>query len=211
MRYLAIDELPVRPDPMTGLPRPPEAPAVPSAATPRLRSLGPESTPPPGQGPVQTWYRGSDRDAMITSGWLLGLVVAIFTLRNGFAWMTFSNWPVWTFFIVALAARFWMLRPGSCVVGADWLARGRRWVQLYELTDITYQTFFGGPRLLLRDSQGRRLRIKIAPLKGDPLAWNLTYNGLLHSAIAGGAQVNRRAHMDLNIPYSPPASSGERE
>jgi hypothetical protein len=35
----------------------------------------------------------------------------------------------------------------------------------------------------------------------DPRIWNYTYNGILHSVIAGGAETNKQLHLQLKLPY----------
>lgn len=158
--------------------------------------------PPTGQGPVQSWFHGSDRHAVIAAGSVAVLIMVPFTIVNGFVWLEPRHWPVWAMYLVAVVARYWMLRPGSCAVGADWLARGRRWVQLYELTRIRYRSILGGPRLLLRDSAGRRVTVKLSTLQADVLAWQLTYNGLLHSVVSGQASASRNTRFNLRLPES---------
>lgn len=203
MRRMTVDDLPARPDRISGFPRPPDGPDIPADPV-ELRSLEPVPTPPPGQGPVQSWFHGSDRHAAIAAGYVALIIFVPFSIINGLVWLTPRHWPVWTIFLVGVVARYWMLRPGSCAVGADWLARGRRWVQVYELTSIRYRSILGGPRLLLRDSAGRRVTVKLATLQAERLAWNLAYNGQLHSVVAGQAKASRNTRFNLRLPDAAP-------
>ena len=58
-RYLRADELPARPDPGTGFPRPPHAPGWVRVRRSRSSDRDRKPSPPPGQGPVVAWYTGN--------------------------------------------------------------------------------------------------------------------------------------------------------
>jgi hypothetical protein len=201
-RYLGVDELPARPDRSTGLPRPPRAPGY--SGTPLMGQRGPIGAPkpPPDQGPVWVWYRGNRRDALAVAAWALVLIVVIFTVGNGFEWMTALY--MWVFFGVGVFGVYWLQWSGACAVGVEWLARGRRWVRVYELVDVSYCMRLGGARLRLRDSDGRRLSVKIKALRSDQVIYDSVYNGILRSVIAGGALTNRHLHVNMQVPYPMP-------
>jgi hypothetical protein len=117
---------------------------------------------------------------------------------------------VWAYIGLASFGLAWSSRTGACTAGSDWVARNRRWVRTYELIEITYRARFG-PRLRLQDSAGRTATIKIESLQGDREIWDLVYNGILHSVIAGGARTDRLLHLVLHLPYpDPDISRGER-
>lgn len=202
-RYLEVSELPGRPDPEFCLPEPPHAPGWVGGASRDKRSADRMPSSPPGQGPVMAWFPGHLRGPLLVVGFWAVVMVAIFTAANGFGWM--NLWPVWLVF-----GFFWFLiyraqRLKECVAGVEWLARRRRWVRLYELVEVTYLGIpFGPLRLRLRDSGGRKLTIRLRDVRADQLVWDLTYNGILHSVVAGGARTNERLHLDLQVPY--PAS-----
>jgi hypothetical protein len=67
--YLAVDELPPKPDPQTGEPKPPQAPGFIGTKNPNARDriTDPAHTPSPpaGQGPVLAWYKSSQRGAIL--------------------------------------------------------------------------------------------------------------------------------------------------
>jgi hypothetical protein len=215
-RYLGVDELPARPDRSTGLPRPPRAPGY--SGAPLMGERGPAGAPdpPPGQGPVWVWYRGNRRDALAVAACTLVLIVVMFTLGNGFDWMT--DWFMWAFFGLCVFGVYWLQWSGVCAVGVEWLARGRRWVRVYELVDVSYRTLPGGARLRLRDSAGRRLTVKVKALRSDRVIYDSVYNGILRSVIAGGARTNHQLHVNMQVPYPKPdsedgpraASNGDR-
>jgi len=63
----------------------------------------------------------------------------------------------------------------------------------------------------MRDSEGRKLRYKFVDLSSDRLLWDLTYNGILHSVIAGGAETNGMLRKTLALPYPQPGPGAELE
>jgi hypothetical protein len=201
-RYLGVDELPARPDPSTGLPRPPHAPAYVRGADPGQRDPADAPSPPPGQGPVLAWYQANCRYPLTVAAWTLGLSVGIITLANGFVWTKY--WWAWGIFGLGTFASYRSSWSGACAVGAHWLARGRKWVKIYELVEVTYRMPIGGARLRLRDSEGRRLTVKVKALRSDRVIWDSLYNGILHSVIAGGARTNSKLHLDMHVPHPRP-------
>jgi hypothetical protein len=95
-------------------------------------------------------------------------------------------------------------RVSQCRAGADWVANRRSWVRTYELVKATCHTRAGDPTLRLVDSTGRHTTLSITTMHNDRDIWDYTYNGILHSVIAGGAQTNGRLHMVLQLPYPSP-------
>lgn len=205
-RYLRADELPARPDPGTGFPRPPHAPGWVRVRRSRSSDRDRKPSPPPGQGPVVAWYPGSRRVAVVVASWWSVIIIGLFSLRNGFGWMV--HWWLWGIFGAAIFWIYLSALSGTCAAGAEWVARGRRWVKIYELAEVSYHTRIGGARLRLRDSGGHRLMIKIEDLHGDRTIWDLVYNGVLYSVIAGGARTNTRLHLDVHVPRP---ASGPRD
>jgi len=63
----------------------------------------------------------------------------------------------------------------------------------------------------MRDSGGRKLRYRFIDLSSDRMLWDLTYNGILHSVIAGGAETNWMLRRTLALPYPEPAPGAEQE
>jgi len=215
-RYLAADDLPPRPNPSTGLPRPPRAPgfigldipAEDSVIREQDQALAPD--PPPGQTPVLVWYRDSRRGSVIGT-LAFGLALAgIVTLTRGTRWMTY--WQVWASIAICLLVVYSFARASCFSAGADWVARGKKWVRVYELKKVTCHSYpYYGAGLCMRDSGGRKLRYRFVDLSSDRLLWDLAYNGILHSVIAGGAETNWMLRKTLALPYPQSASDGEQK
>ncbi len=178
--YLSVSELPARPDPHTGQPRPPRAPAYPGGeAHGRHPRRGSVPSPPPGQGPTLAWYRETRRGALVAAAWVLALMGGVFILAHGFDWM--RMWPIWLVFALAALGVYASTRGTNCAAGADWLASYKVWVKTYDLVKVIYHGHLSGSELDLQDSEGRRLVINIDELSHDREMWDLVYNGLLHS------------------------------
>jgi hypothetical protein len=48
------------------------------------------------------------------------------------------------------------------------------------------------------------LSVSLSLLEEDRMLWDLVYNGILHSVIAGQAETNGRLHLHLRLPYPSP-------
>lgn len=204
--FLRLDELPPRPDPETGEPRPPKAPEFRSVRRPaRSRSEASTSTagvarpePPDGEGPALVW-EPPDRYRQLRAGAVAFVLQTLgVCVLQGFslAWMSVPwCWLLILVFsvLVALGAR-----QEPLAVGAEWLRVGRRWVRLYELAEISTIRRRGDLYLRLADRDGRRLTVNAENLRQWPLMWDLVYNGMLHSVIAGGAKT--QAYGVLGLP-----------
>jgi len=215
-RYLAAEELPPRPDPSAGLPRPPRAPgfigrdisAKDSVIREQDEALAPGS--PPGQSPVLVWYRESRRGTVIGVVTFGLALVGLATLARGTEWMTL--WGAWGIIAVSLIVVYFISRNDRFSAGADWVARGKKWVRVYELAKVTCHSYpYYGAGVCMRDSGGRKLRYRFIDLSSDRMLWDLTYNGILHSVIAGGAETNWMLRRTLALPYPEPAPGAEQE
>jgi hypothetical protein len=154
---------------------------------------------------VVAWCAGNHLDAVLFAGFWAVIISGILILNNGFGWLQY--WWAWAILVPGI---FWIYRSilsGDCAAGADWVAQGRRWVKVYELIEVSYHSRIGGARLRLRDADGNRMSIKIEVLHANRTIWDLVYNGILHSVIAGGARTNNRLHLDVHVPH--PASGAE--
>jgi hypothetical protein len=211
-RYLAPAALPPIPDPETGLPKPPRAPGRVSA-TPAKRVSDPAEAlaAPPGQGPTLAWYATTRRYAIQlgVGAFLLGFV--LLWLREGLrlSWMRY--WEAWVGlvligFLVALTQLKGTER--YCAAGVEWLSGPKSWVRIYELAKVTSSLSFGSPLISMEDKAGRRLTLSLATLQEDRTLWDLAYNGILHSVIAGNAETNGRIHLQLRLPYPSPYADG---
>jgi hypothetical protein len=214
-QYLSADELPPRPDSSTGLPRPPRAPwssgedgHLNQSAT--RQSTTPAPDPPPGQGPVLAWYRQGRRGAVAGAVMVGAVVAGLGVLTRGLD--SIELWPAWVIIVLTILLVYYIARKKNFSAGADWVAHDDKWVRLYELTEATGQATGSGVFLRLRDSGGRYLELKfITVISSDRLVWDLTYNGILHSVIAGGAKTNSLLHRTIKLPYPKPDRAGDRE
>jgi hypothetical protein len=208
-RYLAPAALPPVPDPATGLPRPPHAPGHASARpakADRRRVSDPAKAPdsPLGQGPVLAWYATTRRYAVQLG---VGAFLAAFLLlwlREGFrvSWMRY--WEAWAgLVVIGFLVALTQLRGSErcCAAGVEWLSGPKGWVRIYELAKVTSLLSLGGPSISMQDKAGRRLSMPLATLQEDRVLWDLVYNGILHSVIAGNAETNGAVHLHLHLPY----------
>ena len=88
---------------------------------------------------------------------------------------------------------------GHCCAGADWFARGKPWVNTYDLTSIRVTIPQNERHLELEDSTGRKLKLQLATAQESQDLWDLVYNGILHSATNGDAEVNALAGASLRL------------
>ncbi|HEY0805237.1 MAG TPA: hypothetical protein VGD84_09240 [Pseudonocardiaceae bacterium] len=212
-RYMDPAALPPMPDPETGLPRPPHAPGRASARPARLDpdragdpALAP--APPPGQGPVLAWYRASRRCAVMTGFWGFVLTAFLLTLRDAFQFHWVHYWWAWlSLLAIGFLVGLSQLKGTHCAAGAEWVQGRKSWVRTYELVKVKSGRSASGVDVAMRDSAGRELSLSLATLQQDRLLWDLVYNGILHSVIAGDAETNGRIHLHLNLPYRSPYSS----
>lgn len=201
--------VPPRPDPCTGEPAPPAAPAyrgpdLPTGHNPGAdRRVGRRPSPPPGSGPVLCAYRPSLRGRAFRLLLAVAILVAgsaILSVLQGDGLALLSAWPVWPVIVIGavLMARPYPVRTIS--VGSDWLQRsGRRreHVRLYELTRIEAGRAQPPVRLLLADSD-QALLFRLDELQPDRAAWNLIFNGIRHS-VATGARIDDAALRLLHL------------
>lgn len=210
-RYLSPDQLPPKPDPLTGLPRPPHAPRYAKREQdPKLdrnRETDPAKAPaaPDGQGPVLAWYRQSRRDRTLNAFWTSVILVVCFSIGIGFSFEWMAYWWMWLVVLIGVILVDWSLRGCMPAAGADWLQqRGRVWVRTYELVKVTAHSRPTGLDLKMTDRDGRSCFAMMNDLQRDRLIWDLVYNGILHSVVAGGAETNGALHSALDVPYPDP-------
>lgn len=203
---LSVRELPPRPDSRTGEPAPPHAPEYDRKGDTKGPWLDPHHpkapSPPEGQGPVLAWYRTTNLRLIQTAAVSLLLMAAGITFLQGFdpTWLTY--WQPWAVVIVFSIFATLAVRTTDYSVGADWLqGRKGRWVKLYELESINGELRGTVLHLNLRDRDGRAVLADTRHLKHTRLMWDLVYNGILHSAVAGEAELNANARGGLLVPY----------
>jgi hypothetical protein len=138
------------------------------------------------------------------------LVAGLGILTRGIDSITF--WFSWIVLAVVMAVMYAILRGERFSAGADWVASQGKWVRVYELVEVTAHTSGTGVYVTLKDSGGREVEYKFADLGGsDRLLFDLTYNGILHSVIAGGAKTNPLLHRTLKLPYPESARGTDGE
>lgn len=205
--YLDQSELPPRPDPKTGLPRPPHAPAFSHVTKPKDSDPGRDRDPaiapmpPPGQGPVLAWFKSNSRSALLTAAWSLPIFVLGITLLQGFSARWMAYWSPWLVVVLGITGVYFSRRGTQCAAGADWLRRRKSWVRTYEIVKVTAHAYSNAVQLHLTDQDGRKVEISGSDLQENRDIWDLVYNGILHSVIASQAQTNGLLHQALNVPY----------
>lgn len=205
--YLTAEELPPKPDPDTGEPRPPRAPGLvdkKKSAEEEIRGRVTDPAkapaPPEGEGPLLAWYKSSRRAALLVTAWGLPLLVVGVTLLQGFSieWMKF--WQLWALIVLFLAGLYSLQRTVVCSAGAEWLKVGKTWVRLYELVEVKAKHRSNAIHLDFKDGGGREVMVEVDDLQGNRDVWDLVYNGILHSVIAGEAKTNGLVHSALDVP-----------
>jgi hypothetical protein len=88
--------------------------------------------------------------------------------------------------------------------GAEWLQRRRSWVRTYELRRVTAHSTPSGIEIRLADLGGRELSVLSDEIQRDRYMWDLVYNGIMHSVIAGGAETNNLLHRAFQVPRPKP-------
>ncbi|MHA6800614.1 hypothetical protein [Bounagaea algeriensis] len=201
------EELPPKPDASTGEPRPPRAPGLRKEEKPpkeldrdRDTRLSRKPTPPEGEGPVLAWYRHSQRKALAVGFTAFCILVVGITLMQGFDFRWMQFWYVWLILLVGSALIYGTLRVVNPAVGAEWLKVGKQWVRLYELTEIKGRSRSAAVHLDLVDSSGRKVMVQSDHLQEDRDMWDLVYNGMAHSVVLGGAEVNGVARSTFQLP-----------
>jgi hypothetical protein len=141
------------------------------------------------------------------SGCLIGVLM---TITRNIDWI--KLWTVWVVILLVMAVMFAILRGERFSAGADWMASQGKWARIYELVEVTAHTSGTGVYVTLKDSGGREVEYKFVDLGGsDRLLFDLTYNGILHSVIAGGAKTNPLLHRTLKLPYPESARGAHGE
>jgi len=160
--------------------------------------------PPDGEGPLLVWFQASRKRALLTTAWGIPLYPLGVTILQGFSveWMKYwQPWVVLPFLLIAVYSSF---RTAVCAAGADWLKVGKSWVRLYELVEVTAKHRSNALYLDFKDGAGRELGARAQDLQGTRELWDLVYNGIVHSVIAGGAKTNGLVHKVFEVPQPDP-------
>lgn len=200
-----MDPLSPRPNPATGLPRPPHAP-LPDGVVTEPDRTGPTSrlpAPPEGMGPVLESFRPSHLVSVFAGLIGAGVVALFLILRDGgFGWA--SNVVLWAPIAVVAVVLYVSVRRTVITAGSDWLM-AKSWVRTYELSAIRLDSRSNVTRLTLQDKTGRRVNVELADLCGNSKLWDLVYNGIRHSLASRGERVSpavARSAVNVQRPAS---------
>lgn len=197
-------QLPPKPDPETGRPRPPRAP-VDNGSGGGSGSSEQDNrhkpTPPPGQGPTLEWFKASRRRSIAAGiGGSIVVLVGI-TLFGGIG--SLSIWWMWLIILIAGLLIGSSIRVSSCAAGAEWFAVGSNWVDLYNLSSIKVKAPTHYREIILKDRSDRQADFELMEIQENQDLWDLVYNGILHSVVEGGAETNKLGHSVLKLPNQP--------
>jgi len=191
-------ELPARPDPRTGQPRPAQHPPTRAGtcrpARPPSRTR-PTRAPPPGQTPV---LPGTGQVAP-TRSIAAGRVGVRRSRRGvhltlGLSWV--STWVMWPIIALCLIGIYASTRVSQCRVGADWVANRKTLGEDLRVGECDLPQRSGDPELRLIDSDGRRTTLGIPPAERSDI-WDLTYNGILHCGRSATVAAAMQHHGEL--------------
>lgn len=204
--YLSPADLPLKPHPIDGQPRPPQAPRG-DFSRPATHGSDYDTdptnapAPPEGEGPVLARYRTSRVFGLKVAAFMFVLTTVGVIAMHGFTMRWMGVWWVWVAILLCPVLAYFSLPGTACSAGAEWVRRDRGgWVRLYELTKITAHYRSNALHLDFRDSAGHLMQISSTDLQSNPELWDLVYNGILHSVIAGGAEISGRLHSALQVP-----------
>lgn len=199
--YLSPDRLPPKPEPQTGLPRPPRAPVEPGGGSSTgTQQQSSKPSPPAGQGPALEWHKASSRRSVAAGIGAMILVAVGVTIKQDGSLDWMSIWWVWLIVLVVGVLVGITIRADSCTAGADWLSIGKKWVSIYELTSVKVKVPANYRLLQLTDTGGRRVSISLNTVQENQDLWDFVYNGILHSVVNGNAETNALARRSLKLP-----------
>lgn len=118
-------------------------------------------------------------------------------------WYSSSSWWLWLFPLASGILITLSTGPDSCWAGADWVARGKTWVNTYELTSIRVVHDESRRKLRLVDSAGQLVNLPLQAVQGNQDLWDLVYNGILHSSKERDTDINALARHSLRLPHPP--------
>jgi hypothetical protein len=115
-------------------------------------------------------------------------------------------WYVWAIVGIGAALVYGAQRRTKVSGGTNWLKLRRAWVRTYDLTKVTAHSTPVGIELRFTDQGGRELSVISDEIQRDRYLWDLVYNGIVHSVIAGGAETNNLLHRAFQVPRPRPDS-----
>lgn len=180
--------LPPPPDPYTGEPRPPAAPA-------QFRGDGgAEKTPsqvpkaPDGKGPVLEYYRESARTVWLSAPAPIVILLIALIAYGGLEILTY--WPLWILLGGYLAFLAYKGRSDVLTAGAAWVQFNGEWVRTYELTHIRYRPLGQIEFELVLQDRDNSVGIPINIIQCNKRLWDYVYLGMRYSA-NNGAELTR--------------------
>lgn len=198
-------DLPPKPDPRSGDPRPPHAPLERDWSGPEDKHKNGASKvprPPEGEGPMLEWFCAAPGRGVHFIVILLVIFIGFLTVRDGgFGWAT--NWVLWAIMAPFVVFVWFANRNTRMSAGADWLCYGKKsFIKTYELTEVKATTGGAARYLELKDRQGNALSVQLNDVQLNRELWDLVYNGILHSVYIHGAETNQLAKdfLGLNLP-----------
>jgi hypothetical protein len=164
--------------------------------------------PPPGQGPVLAYHRPPALSSRLKFRLLAGGIVVVlippvsFVLIPG-ASLLRLGWMMLVALVI-LGNGLYIIRSSGrrfTAAGAEWYSTGSRWVRIYELVEVTMsEDSRRGTQLLLADAHENEVRVSYQYVRQNRLIWDLVYNGILHSVVAGNADTDTFTRAKLDLP-----------
>ena len=198
------DQLPPKPDPQTGEPRPPKAPLVESMGKSSYeRSHEKDTTrkpkPPDGRGPTLEWYQPRRMSVLISAIVVALFIVALAALKN---WTLngLLAWYVWPWPVAFVVFMYFKFRRRAIAAGADWYFDGKDRVDTYDLKQVKVKTGPGRLDLVMRDRSGRLVVTPCSLIETNRRLWDLVYNGIVNSAKSDHVETNQAARQYLHLP-----------
>lgn len=195
-------ELPRRPNPQTGEPRPPKAPVF--SVWGELDRNGSRfakyPAAPAGRGPVLEWYQGTPSAGVYAGFLVAALMFGFLCLKDwGLGWT--ATWWLWIFVVIPIPMWTLIGRRHGISAGADWFAVKKGHVDLYELTEVRVEGASGGLSwtLELADEKGTELSVDSRDVQANSKLWDLVHNGILYSVRHRSAKTNRHALDKLRL------------
>jgi hypothetical protein len=146
------------------------------------------------------WRQEGHKSALL-AGVALAVIGATVPTANsgGVAWVT--TWYWWVFFALCALVGYGVFIGTWIACGATWLQNGKRWVSIYELTEVRIKASGTNHMLRLTDSAGRTIgSLKLIAVQRNPKLWDLVYNGIQHSVATGKATPPSGTRKILRLP-----------
>lgn len=179
---------PPRPNPDTGEPRPPQAPAPRHEAT-RANRTRRKPEPPDGRGPtpVMAHYREQARypvfDA-VKATTTFAITVLLVSVAGSAAELVWPVYPITGIYFLG----FLLFRQRELVsCGVEWIQHNHHWVHgTYELDRVDYACGRNGqPSQLVLDKHVHRVNLPVDVLSSNQELWDYVHLALRHSAVNG--------------------------